>query len=168
MKGPKFIVDNNVGKLARWLRIMGYDTVCFGGSDDRRMIDLALGTGRVLVTRDRQIMKRRVVTSGRLEAVLVEKEGWLDQLRQVIKEMDLKVAGAFTLCLECNKPLVPRRKDEVQDQVPPYVYRTQAQFMQCPTCRRVYWQGTHWEAMRRRLGEMSAVNDRGRERGEST
>jgi uncharacterized protein with PIN domain len=159
---PKFIVDNNVGKLARWLRIMGYDTVCFDGGDDRRMINLALGTGRVLVTRDRQMMKRRVVTSGRLKAILIEKDGWLDQLRQLVQVMNLKVVGAFTLCVECNKALVPRRKEDVQDRVPPYVYRTHSQYMQCPACQRVYWQGSHWEAMRRRLEEMTASDSRRR------
>jgi hypothetical protein len=57
----------------------------------------------------------------------------------------------FTLCLECNQPLVPKDKEEVKDLVPPYVFKTQSQYMQCPACQRVYWQGTHWQRMSREL-----------------
>ncbi|MDP2744105.1 MAG: Mut7-C RNAse domain-containing protein [Dehalococcoidia bacterium] len=150
---PRFIVDNNVAKLARWLRIMGYDAISFEGGDDRRMIDLALGGGRVMVTRDRQIMKRRVITSGRLKAILIEQEWFQYQMRQLVRTMNLKDAGAFSLCVECNRTLLPRRREEVEDLVPPHVYLTHTQYMQCPSCRRVYWQGSHWAAMRRRLEE---------------
>jgi len=69
---PKFIVDHNVGKLAKWLRLMGYDALFFDGSDDSQLIRTALAEGRVILTRDTQIMKRGIVTSGRLKAILIE------------------------------------------------------------------------------------------------
>ena len=125
----KFIVDQNVGKLAKWLRTMGYDTLFFDSGDDSRMIATALGEGRVILTRDTQIMKRRVVTSGRLKAILILSDEPELQMRQVIDSLSLDCQfRPFTICLECNHPLVERSKEQVEDLVPPHVFRTQNQF----------------------------------------
>ncbi len=148
----KFIVDHNVGKLARWLRMMGYDTLFFNGDDDSRMVHIALREGRVILTRDTQIMKRGVVTSGRLKTILVESEKPEQQMRQVIESLNLDCQfEPFSLCLECNQLLIERGKEEVEDRVPPYVFRTQSQYMECPACQRTYWRGTHWQAMTKKL-----------------
>ncbi len=153
----KFIVDQNVGKLARWLRMMGYDSLFFTGEDDGAMVKQALVEGRVILTRDTEIMQRRVVSEGRLRAVLFRSETPEQQMRQLLGEFDLiGLARPFTLCLECNQPLVPRSREEVKDCVPPYVYATQTQYMECPACRRLYWRGTHWEAMKRKLEEIGS------------
>ena len=148
----KFIVDNNVGKLAKWLRMMGYDTLFFGGEDDWQMIIRALNEGRVILTRDTQIMRRGVVTSGRLKAILLNSDEPKSQIHQVITTLNLDCQfGPFTICLECNQPLLERSKREVKDLVPPYVFQTQDQYMECPTCYRIYWRGTHWQAMTKML-----------------
>jgi uncharacterized protein with PIN domain len=148
----KFIVDSNVGRLARWLRIAGFDTVFINDLDDNRLVRLALSEGRVLLTKDTQILKRRVAATGRLKVILIESEEVKAQLRQVVKTLKLAdKIKPFTLCLECNKPLVSREKEEVKELVPPYVFRTQTQYMQCPACHRVYWRGTHWQRMSREL-----------------
>jgi uncharacterized protein with PIN domain len=149
---PRFIVDHNVGKLARWLRMMGYDTRLFSGENDSHMVALAQKEDRVILTRDTQIMKRRVVTSGQVAAILIEGDDPERQIRQVITTLNLDPQSrAFTLCLECDHPLVARSKDEVADLVPPYVFRTQSQYMACPSCHRIYWRGTHWQAMTEKL-----------------
>jgi len=149
---PKFIADCNVGKLARWLRLMGYDTRFFNGGSDSQLVTMAQAEGRVILTRDTRIMKRRVITSGRLKAILIQNDEPELQMRQVIDDLDLDGQfRPFTICLECNQVLVERNKDEVKDLVPPYVYQTQSQFMQCPACHRIYWRGTHWQAMTERL-----------------
>ncbi|MGD9117013.1 MAG: Mut7-C RNAse domain-containing protein [Dehalococcoidia bacterium] len=149
---PKFIVDHNVGKLARWLRLMGYDARFFAAGDDAEMVKIALDEARIILTRDTQIMKRRLVTKGKLKALLVESDRPLEQIRQVIAAFRLDINfKPFSLCLECNQPLVEREKAELEGLVPPYVYKTQQQFRQCPACGRFYWRGTHWEAMTRRL-----------------
>ena len=147
----KFIVDTNVGKLARWLRMMGYDTLFINPIDDRGLIGIALKEKRVLLTKDTQIMLRRVVTSGKLKVILIEGDDPKEQLRQVARTMKLNQEQKFTLCLECNEPLVRREKADVRHLVPPYVFQTQSQYYQCPTCHRVYWQGTHWQRMKREL-----------------
>ena len=97
----KFIVDNNAGKLAKWLRIMGYDTLFFNGSDDSGLIAIALAEDRVILTRDTQIIKRRVVTSGQLKAILIQSDEPERQMRQVIDTLNLDWQfKPFTICLE--------------------------------------------------------------------
>ncbi len=152
----RFIVDHNVGKLARWLRMMGYDSLFFDGSDDSHMVAQALAEDRVILTRDSAIMKRRVVNSGRIRAILINSEESEQQMRQVMDTLELKrQLRPFTLCLECNQPLVERKWEEVKERVPPYVYKTQSQYMECPACHRIYWRGTHWEAMIKKLEKFS-------------
>jgi uncharacterized protein with PIN domain len=150
--GLKFIVDLNVGKLARWLRLMGYDTLFLPGLDDGAMVKLALSQQRVLLTRDTQIMRWHVVSSGRLKAVLVETDDPRKQLLQVMESLNLNYQfNPFSRCLECNALLEPRSPREVEGQVPPYVFKTQSQYTQCPDCHRIYWRGTHWQAMKKVL-----------------
>ncbi len=150
----KFIVDHNVGKLAKWLRIMGYDAMLFKEEDDGKMVKTALLQNRVILTKDTQILRRRVVTSGRLKVVLIEDSDPKVQLRQIVETLNLDCFKPFSLCLECNERLAEKSKDEVRDLVPPYVYKNYSQFMECPFCHRIYWQGTHWQAMNRELEKL--------------
>ncbi len=153
---PRFIVDSNVGKLAKWLRMLGYDAVFFEGDDDAYMIDRALKESRVILTRDTQIMKRGVITGGRLKAVLIDSDEPESQILQIIEGLHLDFQSrTFTICLECNQPLEERSKEEVKERVPPYVFKTQTQYMECPVCHRIYWRGTHWQAMLRKLERLT-------------
>lgn len=154
----KFIVDHNVGKLARWLRMMGYDSVFFTGEDDGLMVKQALAEDRILLTRDTGIMPRRLVVNGRVRAILLQSELPGDQMRQLMSTLDIKKdSHPFTLCLEDNHPLIPAAPQYVQDKVPPYVFKTQTQYMVCPECRRVYWRGTHWLAMLNRVEKLTGI-----------
>ena len=153
----KFIVDSNVGKLARWLRIMGYDALFFKDIDDNKLVRIALSQDRVILTKDRQVLKRKVIISGKLKAVLIEDDDPKAQLAGVIKQLDLNCHfRPFSLCLECNKKLIKQSKDRVCDRVPQYVFETQDEYMECPECRRVYWQGTHWESMCKELERITS------------
>ncbi|MFC2013643.1 Mut7-C RNAse domain-containing protein [Chloroflexota bacterium] len=152
----KFIVDNNVGKLAKWLRIMGYNALFFNSRNDSNMIATALATDRVILTRDTQIMKRRVVTSGQIKAILLKSDEPEQQMQQVIATLSPDYRfKPFTICLECNQPLLERSKPQVKDLVPPYVFQTQSQFMECPACHRIYWRGTHWQALTKKMEKLT-------------
>ena len=152
---PKFIVDHNVGKLAKWLRLMGYDARFFRGESDAELVAIALNEGRIILTRDTRIMQRRLVTKGKLKALLIASDQPQRQIRQLINSLNLNYHfNPFSLCLECNQPLVERKKAELEELIPPYVFKTQEQFRQCPSCQRIYWRGTHWRAMTRRLEEL--------------
>jgi uncharacterized protein with PIN domain len=141
-----------VGKLTGRLRMMGFDSQFFNGSDDTDMVRQALAEKRVILTRDRGIMLRRVVKNGRLRVILIFSEVPEEQMVQVMETLDLAESiKPFTRCLECNEILIEQSKEEVKDRVPPYVFRTQEQYMECPACHRIYWRGTHWEAMLDRL-----------------
>ncbi|MFC1893001.1 Mut7-C RNAse domain-containing protein [Chloroflexota bacterium] len=152
ISNPRFIVDNNVGKLARWLRMMGYNTIFFDGTDDADMISTALAEDRVIITRDTQVVIRRLVTRGRLKAVLIASDEPEQQMQQIINVLALDCHfQPFTICLECNQPLAEKEREQVKGLVPSYVYQTQRQFVQCPACLRIYWRGTHWQAMSLKL-----------------
>jgi uncharacterized protein with PIN domain len=145
-----------VGRLARWLRMMGYDSVFFNGDDDSQMVKQALAEGRIILTRDTGMMRRRAISSGRVRTVLIENEEPERQMQQLTSILDLKrQSRPFTLCLECNQPLEGRSREEAVGRVPPYVYRTQTQYMECPNCHRIYWRGTHWEAMVRKIEKLA-------------
>jgi uncharacterized protein with PIN domain len=157
----RFIVDANAGKLARWLRMMGYDTLFFDGPDDGTMVKLALTQGRTVITRDTEFMKRRAVSSGRVRALLVTGDAPAVQMQTVIIALGLeKDYRPFSRCLECNVELSRRDKSDVTGSVPVRVYSLQEQYMQCPSCGRIYWRGTHWAAMKRKLDEFSWASRR--------
>ena len=152
---PSFIIDQNVGKLAKLLRLLGYDAVFFSGGADAQMVAIALAENRVILTRDTHVLERSPVTRGKIKAVLIRTDDPNSQIRQVIGAFDLlSAARELTLCLECNVALVPRDKASLEGKVPPHVFETHDNFRQCPRCERIYWPGTHWAAMKKRLEEL--------------
>ena len=151
----KFIADINVGKLGRYLRRLGFDTVLFDGGEDREMVKQALAEGRVILTRDHHIARYGAAVKGRIKVITFNTDSPEEQLNQVVAALGLEEKAApLTRCLECNLPLEPRSQAEVAERVPPYVLRTQKDYVECPGCCRVYWRGTHWRAMQDRLSEI--------------
>jgi len=151
----KFIADNNVGKLARWLRLIGYDTLLFRQKDDNQMIRIALSENRMVLTKDSQFMKRRLVTNGKLKTIHIKQDNPKLQLQEVVKALNLNYHfKPFSLCLECNRALIARDKKEVENLVPAHVFETQTQYTECPACHRIYWPGTHWQAMGKKLRDL--------------
>jgi hypothetical protein len=151
--GPaRFVVDAMLGRLARWLRLLGHDTLYDPAADDRELARCAAATGRVLLTRDRGLLARRIVTRG----MLVEHDDLGGQLRQVAAACGLTLdpARCFTRCPACNTETVDAPRETVAGRVPPFVLRTQERFRACPGCGRVYWAGTHREAALWRLGRL--------------
>jgi uncharacterized protein with PIN domain len=151
----KFIADNNVGKLARWLRLIGYDTLLFKQKDDGQMIKIALSENRVILTKDTQFMKRRLVTNGKLKTIHIKQDDPKLQVQEVVETLKLNYHfKPFSLCLECNRALIARDKEEMKNLVPARVFETQTQYTQCPACHRIYWPGTHWQAMVKKLQDL--------------
>ena len=151
---PRFIVDVNVGRLAKWLRAMGYDSLFPGEIGDNELVRTALRDHRIIVTKDTGLTERRLVTTGMLKVLLIQHDDLQNQLRQVIKYLGTNLKRPFSRCIRCNEPLLDVAKDAAKDRVPPHVFRTQADFMKCPLCQRIYWRGTHWENMARQLAEL--------------
>jgi uncharacterized protein len=156
MDSPRFIADHNVGRLGRRLRMLGFDTAVFGGGSDIELVSQALAEGRIILTRDTHIQERRVAASGLLKVVLLASDRTDEQLCQVVKQLGLKdKLRPFTLCIEDSAALEEKTPQEVAGRVPPHVFHTQTQYMECPHCRRIYWRGTHWQAMLLKLEKVS-------------
>ncbi len=147
MDQHRFVVDVNVGRLAKWLRVLGYDTVFPRNADDNGLMRIALREGRVLVTRDAAFSLRRAVRQGQMRVVQILDQDLKGQLRQLVREMGLEPKGRFSRCVVCNEPLYSVAKEKVADRLPPYVSENHSEFVECPQCHRLYWRGTHWSAM---------------------
>jgi len=150
----KFIVDSMLGSLAKWLRILGYDTLYFSDLDDDNLARLARSEQRVLLTRDQGLAHRKG-----LKALLIKSEKLEEQIGQVLRELNLTEQNPFSRCPVCNTPLQAVDKEQVRDRVPPYVFQTQERFSICPGCQRVYWRGSHWQKMNEKIPALLASRE---------
>lgn len=148
----KFIADENVGKLCKWLRILGYDVSYYSPIDDAELIRKAVHENRIILTRDSGIPKWNMAK----ECLLIKSSPTVEQLKEVVEHFDLSVSkkSLFTRCIECNVPVVDVSKEEVKSKIPPYVYQTHEHFSQCPSCGKVYWAGSHYDNVLERLEEI--------------
>lgn len=145
LRTVRFVADAHLGGLAQLLRLAGFDTLYDNHFADAEIEALAASQERIVLTRDRELLKRRTITHGCYVRALKPQT----QLREIIDRLDL--AGsvrAFRLCLSCNAPL--RRIDKVQAEgrAPEGVLERHAQFVTCDVCQRVFWEGSHWKRMR--------------------
>lgn len=151
MSEIRFLADSMLGTLAKWLRILGYDTAYDAALDDNALVRLARAEGRILLTRDTALMQRKG-----LRYLFISSEVLQEQLAQVLQAFHLRVDNPFSRCPVCNSPLEDVPKHEAWGQVPPFVFQTQERFSLCPECNRFYWRGTHWQKMLaqvRKLGQ---------------
>ena len=145
----RFLADNMLGTLAKWLRIMGYDTAYDARLDDHALIRLARADERILLTRDTGLLQRKGV-----QCLFISSQVLAEQLAQVLQAFDLSAGHPFSRCPVCNSPLEDVPKHDAWGQVPPFVFQTQDNFRLCPECNRFYWQGTHWQKMLARMHEL--------------
>ena len=146
MDEPRFVADAMLGRLARWLRALGYDTLYLRDAPDRRLLAIALAERRRLLTRDVALALR-----AREAGLLVRAETLDLQILEVTQACGLGGRRALSRCLECNGVLVPAAPEAVRDRVPPYTFATRREFWVCSGCARVFWAGTHVAGLRRRL-----------------
>lgn len=140
----RFVADAHLGGLARLLRMAGFDTLYDNNIKDEEVEAIALADERVVLTRDRDLLKRRTITHG----CYVHQLKAAHQLRELSDRLDL--AGSlqpFTLCLNCNVPLRTVPKEAVLERLPPRVRELHDEFNACDQCQRVFWKGSHWKRM---------------------
>jgi uncharacterized protein with PIN domain len=156
LRNPRFVADAHLGGLAHMLRMLGFDTLYDNHFQDDAIVAIAEQDGRIVLTRDRELLKRRAVTHG----CYVHAQRTEQQLREVVERLDLaRSARPFTLCLHCNAPLRPVDKASVLERLPPRVQERYERFSTCDACGRVYWEGSHWRNMRRLLDGVLAGED---------
>jgi uncharacterized protein with PIN domain len=138
-----FIADAMLGRLAKWLRLMGYDTIYQPSAEDRDLVRTARSEGRLLLTRDQELAQRRG-----LRSLLIESDRLEEQLGQLLEDLGLNNDDLPPRCALCNTSLRGISRSEARTRVPAYVYSTHEEFSWCPHCNKVYWRGTHWDRMK--------------------
>ena len=144
------VVDAMLGKLARWLRLLGYDAV-YSQAEDAELAHMARAEGRILLTRDRELAKRRGLTTVLVASMVLD-----EQLAQVVDAVGRLPEGVGPRCMDCNAALEAISAAEAEGSVPPYVLETvgataERPFQRCPDCGRITWRGTHWRGIEARL-----------------
>jgi len=145
---PRFVADSMLGRLARWLRAMGYDTLYLRGARDGDLLELATRERRTLLTRDLRLAR----TGGEAAAYQVRADRLDAQLAEVVAAFGLDPeADPLSRCLECNHVLTALEAGDLRGRVPPHILASHRRFSGCPACGRVYWEGSHAQRMRNRL-----------------
>jgi hypothetical protein len=145
LRYPKFILDVHLGKLSRYLRLCGFDALYDKDYNDKEIIDISTSDRRIILTRDKGLLKNKQVTHG----YWIRSTRSDEQLFEVIKRFDLKnILKPFTRCLECNKILQDVNKEAIADSLMPKTRKYYSDFKKCPGCNRIFWEGSHYEKMK--------------------
>ncbi len=148
----KFFADSMLGKLARWLRLLGFDTLYYPSIPDEELVKVAKKEGRVVLTKDSQLAN----TNKYDKLLYVASSDPDQQIKMVLKKFNLNPwKGLFSRCVYCNE-LVQKVTDisKFKDKIPSHTYHTTSSFYYCPACGRVYWEGSHHEKIRRKIKKL--------------
>ena len=147
----RFLLTKELGRFVRWLRILGFDTEYFKEGSASSLIIEALRSGRIIITRNHRLPRSRGI-----QIIVIEAEKIKEQVSEAFKVLNIKPNpdAMFTRCILCNEKLKEIEKEKVKDKVPEYVFKTQEDFITCPKCKRIYWQGTHWGDVTKTLKEI--------------
>ncbi len=154
LRNPKFVVDCNLGRLARYLRLLGFDCLYRNDYRDADVAMLSQQQQRIVLTRDRRLLQYKIIDHG----LFVRSTDPKAQVREVLKRLDLyRLAKPFTRCTRCNGVLETVPKALVEAQLQPKTRRYYKVFRQCRDCRQVYWQGSHYDRTLRLVDEFLEV-----------
>lgn len=153
LRKPKFVADVHHGRLTKYLRMMGFDVLYKNDFDDELVL-ISLNEKRVILTKDRGILKRNEVTHGYfVRSTKVE-----EQVQEILNRFNLKnEIKEFSRCIECNELLAPIKKELIVNQLPRKVAQSQNEFYQCPSCKKNFWKGTHYQKMLSFIRRMGVV-----------
>ncbi|MGB9627235.1 MAG: Mut7-C RNAse domain-containing protein [Thermodesulfobacteriota bacterium] len=148
----KFIADRMLGKLAKKLRMLGYDTIYYRGEDPYQILRLARQEGRMILTRNTKLIPKRPED----HILRVSSDHPILQLKELIQKgyLSLEKEDAFSRCLICNTVLQEIPKESVEGRVPDFIFSQQKDFYQCSQCLRIYWPGSHLENMTKEMEEL--------------
>jgi uncharacterized protein with PIN domain/sulfur carrier protein ThiS len=145
-----FILDVHLGKLAKQLRLLGFDTLYSNKYEDQEIARIAAQEKRVVLTRDTGLLKRKIISHG----YYVRSRDPGEQVREVVKRFDMiRLLRPFSRCIKCNTPLESIAKGEIIDRIPEKISLKYNSFFYCPVCENIYWQGSHWKRMREILDQ---------------
>ena len=149
---PRFLLDNHLGRLAAYLRMLGFDCLYRHDYDDQELAEILQRDERILLSRDRRLLMRKVVTQGYCLRSLDSRE----QLTEVLQRFDLKKGiTPFHRCVRCNHLLEPVSKEAILDRLEPLTKEYFDEFHICPACKQIYWKGSHYERMLKVIDELA-------------
>ncbi len=144
LRDPKFVCDVHLGKLARNLRMLGFDTFYKNDLIDDEIVKISEKEKRTILTKDLELLKRTEVSHG----YYLRNDNQEEQIKEVIKRFHLNnLIKEFSRCLDCNTILVSIEKDKIINELPPKVKERQQEFYTCSSCGKIYWKGSHFEKM---------------------
>ncbi len=142
LREPGFVVDANLGRLAKYLRLLGFDALYRNDYDDATVAAISATEKRILLTRDRRLLQRKIITHG----YFVRADAPQQQLQEVVRRFDLESRiRLFSRCTRCNGTLAPVEKREIESQLQPRTRRYYDEFLRCRGCGQIYWRGSHHE-----------------------
>ncbi len=148
LRDPKFILDVHLGRLAKYIRLCGFDGRYEKDLTDREIVAISLSQERIILTRDRGLLKAKNITHG----LWIRSGKPVEQLREVMKRLDLvNKLQPFTRCMECNGEIVSIASEEIKQQLPERTKEFYMDFRRCTLCGRIYWEGSHFERMKKFL-----------------
>lgn len=151
LRDPKFVLDTHLGKLARLLRMVGFDSIYRNDIDDKELIHISVDDHRIILTRDKGILKHSIVTHG----YFVKSTDPSKQIVEIIKRFDLiSQIKAFHRCMICNHEIFPVEKSNVLKKIPARTAKYYDKFFQCSGCKNIYWEGTHYNSMKEQISEI--------------
>ncbi len=153
LRDSRFILDGHLGRLAAYLRMMGFDVLWRNDSSDEQLAHLSRAEGRILLTRDRELLKRKAVTHG----YWVRETNPQRQLPEILQRFDLlRSIAPFRRCLRCNRTLEPIEKELIADRLPARIRERHTEFRICRSCDKIYWKGSHHDRMQRLIDQAVA------------
>ena len=157
MKTLRFIADGMLGKLARWLRMLGHNVEYANTMDDKQLLKLVEIQGRVLLTRDVQLYRR--AKSKNLYVFFIEGEGEVERLANTSRafNFNLEIIPDRSRCPKCNNRINPVEKSQIQGKINHTTITHYEKFWQCPKCEKIYWQGAHWRRITETLQEAKKI-----------
>lgn len=152
MKEIRFVTDAMLGKLTKWLRMIGVDTLYYRDAPNDNLVKLAIEENRQILTRKTSLKNRRDIKN---QLLFISDNNPMKQFKEVTEHYHIKIEAhkIFTICLICNQRLNELSADRAKDKVPDYIANTVKIFSICPSCKRVFWKGTHYENMLKQIDQ---------------
>lgn len=157
LRNSCFVLDTNLGRLARYLRLLGFDCLYRNDYEDAEIAEIACQQQRIVLTRDRFLLRRKIITHGYFVRSVQPRE----QVKEILHRLDLyRAIAPFTRCSRCNGALIKTSKEAIIDRLEPLTKRYYTEFLICRVCDQIYWSGSHQDRARLLIDELTRRNDR--------
>jgi uncharacterized protein with PIN domain len=154
----KYLCDQMLGTLAKWMRIYGLDTFYASNEmDDSELIEICKKEKRALITSDKDLIIR--ARRENLKTIVIKSIDINDQIRKIISDKEIDTKKLLSRCILCNSKVIDIKKTEVKEKVPERIYENNEKFWYCKNCNKIYWKGTHFKNMIKKINEIEKATE---------